>query len=109
MLNISFAWTTSAFKNRSKTETRRFWTPKYATMFKPGVLFMGISKDFRAGGIRLHKAEVVFCFKEKLLHMSEESFIREGGKQFWENRDEYITAMGGAERVPYVIRFQHLP
>jgi hypothetical protein len=46
---------------------------------------------------------------ERLGDMSEESFIREGGTRYWPTREEYIEVMGGAERVPYVLRFEHLP
>jgi len=108
MLHISFAMTSEAFEDGSKTETRRFWKPAHAEKFKPGTVFMGITKDFRAGGVRMHTARVVFCRRERLGYISEKSFIREGGKRYWPDRKSYIEAMGGPDRIPYVIRFEHL-
>lgn len=108
MLNVSFAMTSEAFADRSKTETRRFWKPSHAAKFKPGVIFMGITKDFRAGGQRMHPARVLFCRQERLGDMSEDSFIREGGTRYWSDRNTYIEAMGGKDRTPYVICFEHL-
>lgn len=108
MIHVSFAMTADAFADRTKTETRRFWKPAHAAKFKPGVEFMGITKDFRAGGVRMHKARVVFCHPERLGDMSEGSFVREGGTRYWADRAEYIHCMGGAELVPYVLRFEHI-
>ncbi len=56
----------------------------------------------------MHPARVVFCEPERLGDMSEESFQREGGTRYWASREEYIAAMGGPDRVPYVLRFEHL-
>lgn len=108
MLHISFAMTEGAYRDRSKTETRRFWKDSHAAKFKPGTIFMGITKDFRAGGERMHPARVVSCRKERLGDMSVDSFIREGGLRYWNGLTEYIEAMGGADLVPWVIRFEHL-
>lgn len=108
MLHVSFGWTSEAYADRSKTETRRFWKPRHAEKFKPGREFMGLNKDFRAGGERLHASRVVFCRKERLGDMSEDSFIREGGTRYWPDREAYIEAMGGPDRVPYVLRFEHM-
>ncbi|MBW2342529.1 MAG: hypothetical protein JRF53_00690 [Deltaproteobacteria bacterium] len=108
MLHVSFAMTSGAFTDRSKTETRRFWKPRHAEKFRPGVVFMGITKDFRADGKRMHPARVIFCRKESLGDMTEDSFLRDGGTRYWPDRMAYIAAMGGPHRVPYVIRFEHL-
>ena len=88
MIHISFAMTSDAYEDRSKTETRRFWKASHAAKFKSGTVFMGIDKDFRAGGKRLHPSRVVFCRPEPLRDMSEDSFQREGGTRYWENKDE---------------------
>ena len=109
MIHVSFAMTAPAFEDRSKTETRRFWKPSHAAKFKPGVIFMGITKDFRAGGTRMHAARVIFCRQQFLLDMSHESFEREGGTRYWPDREAYIRAMGGSHLCPYVLRFEHLP
>ena len=109
MLHVSFAWTSGAYKDQSKTETRRFWKETHAKKFKPGVIFMGITKDFRAGGKPMHCARVVFCQKESLINMTYSSFIREGGTRYWPSRQHYIDSMGGPDKVPYVLRFEHLP
>lgn len=107
MLHISFAMTSEAFADTTKTETRRFWKPMHAAKFKPGTEFVGITKDFRAGGVKIHAARVVFCRPERLGDMSDDSFIREGGTRYWADRDDYIAAMGGPDGAPYVIRFEH--
>jgi hypothetical protein len=108
MLNVSFAMILEAFADRAKTETRRFWKATHAAKFRPGVEFMGITKDFRRGGQRIHPARVVFCRKEKLADMTEDSYKQEGGCRYWPNRSAYIKAMGGPHRTPYVLRFEHL-
>jgi hypothetical protein len=108
MLSVSFALTTTAYSDRSKTETRRFWKPAHAAKFKPGTVFMGISKDFRAGGVRLHASRVVFCQPERLADMSDDSFVREGGTRYWPTREAYIEMMGGPDLIPFVLRFEHL-
>lgn len=109
MLHVSFAKTSDAYADRTKTETRRFWKPRHASKFKPGTLFMGITKDSRAGGQPIHVSRVVFCRKEKLAEMDKDSFEREGGTRYWKDRDAYIAMMGGPERTVYVMRFEHLP
>ena len=109
MIGVSFAMTSDAFADGSKTETRRFWKPKHAAKFTPGRVFMGWSKDPRAGGVRLHPARVVFCRPERLGDMTQDSFVREGGTRYWPDLAAYIAAMGGPALVPYVLRFEHLP
>jgi len=109
MMHVSFAMTAEAFEDCSKTETRRFWKASHAAKFKPGREFMGLSKDFRAGGVRIHCARVVFCRPERLGDMSDDSFWREGGTRYWDDREHYIEVMGGADLVPYVLRFDHVP
>jgi hypothetical protein len=108
MLCVSFAMTSDAFEDCTKTETRRFWKPAHAAKFKPGVVFMGITKDFRAGGVRMHPARVIECYRERLGDMSGYSFSAEGGTRYWPNRDAYIEAMGGPDNVPCVLRFEHI-
>jgi len=109
MLHISFAMTSDAYADGSKTETRRFWKPAHAAKFRPGVVFMGITKDFRAGGVRMHPARVLECYRERLGNMSGYSFSAEGGMRYWANRAAYIEMMGGPDNVPWVLRFEHLP
>jgi hypothetical protein len=108
MIAVSYAMTSDAFADGSKSETRRFWKPAHAAKFQPGREFMGWSKDPRAGGQRLHAARVVFCRPERLGDMSEDSFQREGGTRYWPDRAAYIAAMGGPDLVPYVLRFEHV-
>lgn len=108
MLHVSFAMTSEAFVDGTKTETRRFWKPAHAAKFRPGVVFMGISKDFRAGGVRMHPARVLECYRERLSMMSGYSFSAEGGTRYWANREAYIEAMGGPDNMPWVLRFEHL-
>ena len=108
MLHVSFAMTTEAFADGTKTETRRFWKPAHALKFTPGTIFMGITKDFRAGGKCIHAARVVFCRQERLRDISYDSFLREGGTRYWRNHVHYIQVMGGPDKVPWVLRFEHL-
>lgn len=108
MIHVSFAMTSGAYADKSKTETRRFWKPFHAAKFKPGTVFMGIDKDFRAGGKRLHPSRVVFCRPERLGEMSDDSFIREGGVRYWPNKLAYIDMMGGEDKIPFVLRFEHI-
>ena len=109
MLHVSFAMTSEAFADGTKTETRRFWKPAHAAKFRPGVVFMGITKDFRAGGVRMHPARVVSCKREFLHELTEDSFQREGGTRYWRDREDYIECMGGGELPVWVLRFEHLP
>ena len=108
MLHVSFAYTSAAFKDSTKTETRRFWKPSHAAKFTPGLIFMGITKDFRAGGKRIHMGRVIFCRQERLGDMAEDSFEREGGTKYWKSREEYIECMGGPDCKPFVLRFEHV-
>jgi len=108
MICVSFAMTVEAFADYTKTETRRFWKPEYAKRFKPGTVFMGITKDFRRGGERIHMAQVMACYLERLGDIEYGSFIREGGYRYWAGREAYIEAMGGADRVPFVLLFKHI-
>lgn len=107
MICVSFAMTSGAYEDRSKTETRRFWKATHAAKFPAGVEFMGITKDFRAGGQKMHASRVVFCVQERLGDMSDESFEREGGTRYWENKAAYIRMMGGPDKTPWVLRFEH--
>jgi hypothetical protein len=107
MLHVSFAMTSDAFEDGTKTETRRFWKPAHAAKFTPGKLFMGITKDFRAGGVRLHTARVVNCYRQRLSEMSGYSFAAEGGTRYWADRAAYIDAMGGPDNIPFVLEFAH--
>jgi hypothetical protein len=108
MIGVSFAMTSDAYADGSKTETRRFWKPQHAAKFTPGREFMGWNKDSRAGGVRMHPSRVVFCQPERLGDMSQDSFLREGGTCYWPTREDYIQCMGGPDLVPYVLRFEHL-
>ena len=108
MLHVSFAMTADAYADRTKTETRRFWSASHAAKFQPGTLFMGIDKDFRAGGKRLHAARVVFCIPQRLELIGQDSFEREGGTRYWRDINHYIEVMGGKDKTPYVLRFIHL-
>ena len=108
MIHVSFAMTSDAYAEGSKTETRRFWKPAHAAKFKPGTVFMAITKDFRAGGVRIHPSSVVACYLELLGDMSEDSFVAEGGTRYWANRAAYIEMMGGPDKTPWVLRFEHL-
>lgn len=110
MLAVSFARTAEAFADRSKTETRRFWKFKHVLKFKPGALFVGLTKDRRAGGKPIHIARVVSVNYEALGAISLDSFRREGGTRYWRNRKDYIAAMGGSPaRNVWVLRFDHVP
>lgn len=110
MLHVSFAITSEAYADGSKTETRRFWKDSHAKKFKPGVLFMGITKDFRCGGVRMHVSRVVSCRRQKLENMTYQSYLKEGGQRYWRywpNRRAYVEMMGGKHRRPWVLVMEH--
>ena len=110
MTNISFSITHDAFAFAclQKTETRCFWDPSFVKRFKPGTVFMGVTKGSRCGSAQLHLGRVESCRLERLGDMSEDSFMREGATLYWESREAYIEAIGGADKVAYVLRFSHL-
>ncbi len=108
MIGVSFAMTSDAFADGSKTETRRFWKARHAAKFTPGREFMGWTKDPRAGGVRMHAARVVSCKIECLFELTAEGFLREGGTRYWPSREAYIEAMGDPTDVVSVLRFEHL-
>lgn len=111
MLNISFAQTSDAYADGSKTETRRFWKAAHRAKFKPGTVFMGWTKDPRAGGVRMHPARVLSCKLEPLFKLTEEGFRREGGTRYWPDREAYIDTMsaeGDATDIVTVLRFEHM-
>ena len=106
-MNISFAWTTEAYKCGVKTETRRFWKPKYAAMWKPNTFHTALSKDFRYAGKRIGRFYLPnLPYLEELKDMSEKSFIAEGGTMYWKNRKDYIECMGGPDLIPFVLKFE---
>ena len=107
MLHVSFAYTSPSYAAGVKTETRRFWKASHAAKFKPGTLFMGVTKDFRAGGVIIHPAMVISIEKQYLRDMRVASFKREGGTRHWASRKAYIEAMGGPDKCPYALRFEH--
>lgn len=102
---ISFAWTVDALLNKKKTVSRRFWNDNYARWFKKGDLVQAYSKDARADGkpvaiIRLTHDP----YKELLSKMTDEEEKAEGG--LWGSADEFIRAMGGPGKEPWVIRLE---
>ena len=109
MIHVSFAMTSDAYADGSKTETRRVWKPRHAAKFTPGRVFMGWTKDPRAGGVRMHPARVVSCKREFLRELTADGFEREGGTRYWADRQEYIAGMGGGNLPVWVLRFEHLP
>jgi hypothetical protein len=110
MIGVSFAMTAEAFADRTKTETRRFWKPQHAAKFKPGTIFMGWTKDPRAGGVRMHPARVVACYRERLSMMSGYSFSAEGGTRYWPDRAAHAGDPQRHSRVSEVtIRDSHRP
>lgn len=109
---ISFAWTTDAIRNRTKTATRRFWSDDYAQK---------IIRAYRQGK-RIHEAwnrsprfkgkKVATIhltrepYKQKLKDMLIEDFLKEGGHQYWMSLEHFIQCMGGPEKEPWVIEFE---
>ncbi|MEE9356541.1 MAG: hypothetical protein V3U75_13200 [Methylococcaceae bacterium] len=102
---ISFAWTTEALRTGKKTVTRRFWSDSYAKQFKEGDLVQAYDRSPRFKGkqiaiIRLTQAP----YKEPLSLMTDEEEKAEGG--LWGSAEAFIEAMGGPDKVPWVIRFE---
>jgi len=107
---ISFAHTTSAILDGSKTVTRRFWKDRYARKFNAGTIHDAWDRSprTRKGKKIGHIIITRDPYKEQLKFMTEEHFQREGGTHFWKDQNEFIERMGGREAVPWVIEFEVL-
>lgn len=106
---ISFAWTSDAFKDGTKTVTRRKWHPNHKKRFKKGALIHGWSKVPFAGGEFIGMARVtVDAYDQALKDMPDDHFEREGGTRYWKDKAEYIEFMGGPDEVYTVIEFERI-
>lgn len=109
MIWISFAWTSSAFLEGIKAVTRRFWTDDYAERFwriaqRNDMRAIACDKSPRFGGkkIGLIRLKRKPC-RQRLGLMTDADEKKEGG--LWGNAENFIEAMGGSEKMPYVIEF----
>ena len=107
---ISFAQTSPAVLDGSKTVTRRFWNDPYARRFKAGSVHQAWDRSPRTGkGRRIGEILITRTpYKELLGLMTEEHFQREGGTRFWKDREEFIEYMGGPARIAWVVEFKLL-
>lgn len=106
---ISFAWTTEALLKGKKTQTRRFWKPKYAKQFKKGDIVQAYDKNPRAKGklvafIKLTEKPYI----QDIMMISEADFQAEGGTMYWKDRLEFMGMMAEHGRNPWVIGFELL-
>lgn len=115
MDSISFAWTTKALPcyGGKKCVTRRCWSDKYARRFRPGVIVMAISRQFRFGGLRLGTIRILSCERESILRLVKEpeygkaELIREGG--LWNSVEEFAALFTKREKPewnPYRVAFE---
>lgn len=104
---VSFAWTSEAFIDGSKTVTRRKWHPNHARKFKKGAIIHGYDKVPFAGGKPIGMAVVTRdAYEEPLREMPDDHFPREGGTRYWADKQAFIEAMGGPDEVYTVIEFK---
>lgn len=106
---ISFSMTEDAYRDGSKTVTRRAWKPNYAAQWKKGDLFMGVEKLRVKNPNRLGVGRLT-CdpYLEALRDMPDDHFEREGGTQYWNDRDDFIEIMGGPDKELWVIEFERV-
>ena len=91
---ISYAMTTAAFLAGNKTVTRRRWKTKHCNKFRAGLVTRAINKDYRAGGqIIGYSLHVLDPYRELLSEITQDHFIREGGTEYWPDRQAYVDAM----------------
>jgi hypothetical protein len=110
MMIVSFAWTTQAFIEKKKTETRRFWDDTYMERFWKSccanyMRFSAYDKSPRFGGKQIGICKLT-CkpFKRSLKYFTAEDEKAEGG--LWGTPEKYVEMMGGPDKEPYVIRFE---
>lgn len=100
---ISFAWTSKAFLEGTKTMTRRKWRDDYAQRFKLDTVHKAYDKDPRWGGKCIGHILITGLYKQWLHDMPEADLAREGG--LWKSKDEFIKLFGGDQLV-WVIEFK---
>lgn len=107
---ISFAWTSGAVRDRSKTETRRFWKDEYAARFRPGTVHQAYDKSARYGGREIARIRILEVFRQPLTEMTLESYEREGGMRYWHSLREFQEMMlaQGKGDTPWVVRFEYV-
>lgn len=102
---ISFVWTVEALLAGKKTVTRRFWTDNYAEQFKAGDLVQAYDRSPRFKGKQVAIIRLIQTpYEESLSLMTDEEEKAEGG--LWGSAEAFIEAMGGPDKVPWVIRFE---
>ena len=103
---ISFAWTTGAFLDGTKTHTRRYWKTSHAAKFRAGMVVRALDKDYRANGKQIGWALLTKDpYLQPLAEMTQEDFIKEGGTRYWEALEYYQWMMKREGQDPYVIEF----
>jgi uncharacterized protein YqfB (UPF0267 family) len=103
---ISFAWTTDALLQGKKTVTRRDWNDEYALRFCKGMMVDAYDKSPRIGGRKIATIKLTKePYKQKLADMPDDHFQREGGKLYWNDKEDFIEAMGGEDKEYWVIEF----
>ena len=109
MKRISFAWTSEAFEDGTKTVTRRDWKESYARWFHAGDEFLAVdklrSKNARVLGIGRITRDP---YLQQLNFMSDDHFEREGGTRYWVSKDAFIKAMGGRWEFRWVVEFERV-
>ncbi len=102
---ISFAWTVKPLLEGKKSVTRRFWKDEYAGRFKLGDLVAAYDRSPRFKGKQVATIRLTHApYKEPLKHMTDAEEVAEGG--LWGSAEAFIAAMGGPDKVPWVLRFE---
>lgn len=110
---ISFAWTTKALLDGSKTVTRRTWKARYHSMWlrawsAGNRVHKAYDKDPRAGGKHVADIELTCApYYERLRDMPEEDLALEGCP-WCGSVEEFAEGFGGPDVTVSVIRFKLL-
>lgn len=105
---ISFRKTVEAIRMKTKTVTRRDWKESHAAKFKPGMIVDAWTAGPHRKGEPICKIRITkLPYRQRLGDMPNDHFKREGGRLYWRNKAEYIEAMGGADKIMWVLEFDY--
>ena len=105
---ISFAKTTPALLNGSKTVTRRGWCDTHAAKFHKGDIVDAYDKSPRYRGKKVATIRITKDpYKQALSDMPDDHFEREGGLQLWPRGiAEFQLMMGSMDKIYWVVEFE---
>lgn len=102
---ISFAWTTKALLDGTKTVTRRCWSDNYAKRFRKGDIVQAYDKSPRVGGKRVALIRLLKTpYRQDVSELTEEDVLKEGA--LWASLLDFAMALSC--KKPYVVEFEVL-